>query len=75
MWNVPGRKEFTSYLPENTQAVVVQPVGDAALLIAASDTQRGFNKVDQVRILWPSDACWANHGTCQSQTQPSCVKF
>ncbi|KAK9868609.1 hypothetical protein WJX84_001890 [Apatococcus fuscideae] len=43
----PGRKEFTSFLPENTQAVVVQPIGDAALLIAASDTQRGFNKVDQ----------------------------
>ena len=46
--NHAGRKEFTSYLPENTQAVVVQPVGDTALLIAASDTQRGFNKVDQV---------------------------
>ncbi len=43
-----GRKEFTAYLPENTQAVVVQPIGGSALLVAASDTQRGFNKVDQV---------------------------
>ncbi|KAK9816259.1 hypothetical protein WJX74_004736 [Apatococcus lobatus] len=60
----PGRKEFTSYLPENTQAVVVQPVGDTSLLIAASDTQRGFNKVDQA---------WMALATSSLSSKSSCL--
>ena len=45
-----GRVEFTTFLPENTQAVVVQPIGNDGVLIAASNTQRGFTRLDQVKI-------------------------
>lgn len=43
----PGRVEFTSFLPENTQAAIVQPIGNDGVLIAASNTQRGFTRLDQ----------------------------
>ena len=43
-----GRVEFTSFLPENTQAAIVQPIGNDGVLIAASNTQRGFTRLDQV---------------------------
>lgn len=43
-----GRVEFTTFLPENTQAAVIQPIGNEGVLIAASDTQRGFTRLDQV---------------------------
>ena len=42
------RVEFEQYLPDNTQGVIVQPIGDQGVLIAATDTQRGFGKLDQV---------------------------
>ncbi|KAL3161340.1 hypothetical protein ABBQ32_010238 [Trebouxia sp. C0010 RCD-2024] len=43
----PGRVEFTSFLPENTQAAIIQPIGSDGVLIAASNTQRGFTRLDQ----------------------------
>jgi len=43
----PGRLEFLPYLPANAQAVVVQPLGSEGVLVAASDTQRGFTQADQ----------------------------
>lgn len=43
-----GRLEFTSFLPENTQGVVVQPVGSRGVLIAGCDTVRGVGRLDQV---------------------------
>ncbi len=51
IWQVSfaGRVEFTEYFPENTQGVLVQPVGDEGILVAATDTQRGFGRLDQVR--------------------------
>ena len=49
----PGRAEFVSYLPDTTQGVVVQPIGKAGVLVAATDTQRGISRLDQAR------ACWA----------------
>ncbi|KAA6419886.1 MAG: cofactor assembly of complex C [Trebouxia sp. A1-2] len=42
-----GRVEFTSFLPENTQAAIIQPIGSKGVLIAASNTQRGFTRLDQ----------------------------
>jgi hypothetical protein len=36
------------YLPENTQGVVVQPIGSQGVLVAGSDTQRGVSRLDQV---------------------------
>lgn len=43
-----GRVEFTSFLPENTQAAIIQPIGNDGVLVAASNTQRGFTRLDQV---------------------------
>jgi len=43
----PGRVEFENYLPRNTMAVVVMPVGNEGVLVAGSDTQRGFTPADQ----------------------------
>lgn len=43
----PGRVEFESFLPINTQAVCVAPIGTIAVLVAASRTQRGFTPNDQ----------------------------
>ena len=43
-----GRVEFTAFFPENTQGVLVQPIGSEGILIAGSDTQRGFSRLDQV---------------------------
>ncbi|KAK9909222.1 hypothetical protein WJX75_009014 [Coccomyxa subellipsoidea] len=46
----PGRVEFTEYFPENTQGVLVQPVGEEGLLVCGTDTQRGFGRLDQAWI-------------------------
>ena len=43
-----GAVEFKQYLPENTSSAVVQPLGDEGVLVAGSDTQRGFGPLDQV---------------------------
>jgi hypothetical protein len=48
----PGRVEFVgpgegSYMPDNTQAVVVVPVGDKGVMVCGSGTQRGFTRADQ----------------------------
>jgi hypothetical protein len=43
----PGRPEFTAFLPDNTQGVVVQPVGSEGVLVAGTDTVRGFSRLDQ----------------------------
>jgi hypothetical protein len=45
-----GRLEFTSFLPENTQGVAVQPIGNRGVLIAGTDTVRGIGRLDQVRL-------------------------
>ncbi|KAK9836014.1 hypothetical protein WJX81_006388 [Elliptochloris bilobata] len=46
----PGRLEFAGYLPENMQGVLVQPAGEHGLLVAATDTQRGFGRLDQAWV-------------------------
>ena len=51
----PGRVEFESFLPINTQAVVVQPIGDEGVIIAASNTARGFTPVDQAWVSLVAD--------------------
>lgn len=38
------------FLPEGTQGVVVQPIGNAGVLVAATDTVRGFGRMDQVCV-------------------------
>ncbi len=51
LWASTGRVEFTEYFPENTQGVLVQPIGEEGLLVCGTDTQRGFGRLDQVRLI------------------------
>ncbi|XP_024539622.1 protein COFACTOR ASSEMBLY OF COMPLEX C SUBUNIT B CCB4, chloroplastic-like isoform X4 [Selaginella moellendorffii] len=44
----PGRYELP-FLPQNTQSVIIQPLGDSGVLILAGDTIRGFSPLDQVQ--------------------------
>ena len=34
-------------MPKNLQGVLVHPVGDNGVLVAGTDTQRGFSRLDQ----------------------------
>jgi hypothetical protein len=45
-----GRAEFVEYLPEATQGVLVQPIGNQGVLILGCDTVRGISRLDQARI-------------------------
>lgn len=42
----PGRIEF-DYLPENTQGVICQPIGDQGALILGANTPRSYTKQDE----------------------------
>ncbi|MEL7333670.1 MAG: cofactor assembly of complex C subunit B, partial [Cyanobacteria bacterium J06560_2] len=45
----PGRVEF-DYLPENTQGLIVQPLGDSGVLILAANAPRSYTQQDEVWI-------------------------
>nr|TKS05641.1 uncharacterized protein D5086_0000131160 [Populus alba] len=45
----PGRSELP-FLPLNTQAVILQPLGDKGIVIIGGDTIRGFTSSDQAWI-------------------------
>lgn len=45
----PGRVEFT-YLPENTQGVICQPMGEGGVLILAANAPRSYTKQDETWI-------------------------
>ncbi|CAA6669657.1 unnamed protein product [Spirodela intermedia] len=45
----PGRVEFP-FLPANTQALILQPIGDSGIAIIGGDTIRGFSSLDQAWI-------------------------
>jgi len=51
----PGRVEFELFLPLNSQGVVVQPIGQRGVLVAATDTVRGFSRLDQAWLSVMSD--------------------
>ena len=42
----PGRIEF-SYLPENTQGVICQPIGNNGVMILGANTPRSYTKQDE----------------------------
>ncbi|KAL6651525.1 hypothetical protein ACP70R_010450 [Stipagrostis hirtigluma subsp. patula] len=42
----PGRSELP-FLPPNTQALILQPIGDKGMAIIGGDTIRGFTNIDQ----------------------------
>ncbi|MQL84111.1 hypothetical protein Taro_016604 [Colocasia esculenta] len=43
----PGRAELP-FLPLNTQALILQPIGDKGIAIVGGDTIRGYSSLDQV---------------------------
>ncbi|KAL5552987.1 hypothetical protein UlMin_040388 [Ulmus minor] len=45
----PGRSELP-FLPSNTQAIILQPLGDKGIAIVGGDTIRGFTSSDQAWI-------------------------
>ncbi len=45
----PGRVEF-SYLPENTQGVICQPLGDKGVLILGANAPRSYTQQDEAWI-------------------------
>ncbi|XVE84968.1 hypothetical protein DITRI_Ditri17bG0054400 [Diplodiscus trichospermus] len=47
----PGRSELP-FLPSNTQAVILQPLGDSGIAILGGDTIRGFTTSDQAWITY-----------------------
>uniref|UniRef100_A0ACD5UFP9 Uncharacterized protein n=1 Tax=Avena sativa TaxID=4498 RepID=A0ACD5UFP9_AVESA len=44
----PGRTELP-FLPANTQALILQPIGDNGIAVIGGDTIRGFTNLDQVK--------------------------
>ncbi|CAI8587761.1 unnamed protein product [Vicia faba] len=47
----PGKSELP-FLPSNTQAVILQPLGDKGIVIIGGDTIRGFTTSDQAWITY-----------------------
>ncbi|CAL1357255.1 unnamed protein product [Linum trigynum] len=59
----PGRSELP-FLPSNTQAVILQPLGDKGIVIIGGDMIRGFTNADQAWITYLGeklDATIAKH--------------
>ncbi|KAG4149096.1 hypothetical protein ERO13_D05G322300v2 [Gossypium hirsutum] len=59
----PGRSELP-FLPSNTQAVILQPLGDRGIAVLGGDTIRGFTTSDQTWISYIGeklDATLANY--------------
>jgi len=50
----PGRIEF-DYLPDNTQGVICQPVGDAGVLILGANAPRSYTQQDEIWIAGIAD--------------------
>lgn len=50
----PGRFEF-DYLPENTQGVICQPIGDQGALILGANAPRSYTKQDETWIAGIAD--------------------
>jgi hypothetical protein len=50
----PGRIEF-NYLPENTQGIICQPIGDHGVLILAANAPRSYTQQDEIWIAGIAD--------------------
>ncbi|CAM0902059.1 unnamed protein product [Alopecurus aequalis] len=50
----PGRTELP-FLPANTQALILQPIGDKGIAVIGGDTIRGFTNLDQAWIAMVAD--------------------
>lgn len=65
----PGRSELP-FLPSNTQAVILQPLGDKGVAIIGGDTIRGFTTSDQAWITLIGEKLEATLSKC-SDSIPS----
>jgi hypothetical protein len=50
----PGKIEF-DYLPENTQGVICQPIGDRGVLILGANAPRSYTRQDEAWIAGIAD--------------------
>ena len=50
----PGRIEF-NYLPDNTQGIICQPIGDQGVLILAANAPRSYTQQDETWIAGIAD--------------------
>lgn len=55
----PGRVEF-DYLPENTQGVICQPMGEQGVLILGANAPRSYTKQDEIWISGIADKLGAS---------------
>ena len=51
----PGRFELTSFIPEDTQSVVVQPIGTEGAIVFGHNQVRGFTRLDQAWLAVVAD--------------------
>ncbi|MBA0624740.1 hypothetical protein Godav_010035 [Gossypium davidsonii] len=68
----PGRSELP-FLPSNTQAVILQPLGDRGIAVLGGDTIRGFTTSDQTWISYIGEKLDATLAKCMS-SMPSVVQ-
>lgn len=59
----PGRSELP-FLPLNTQAVILQPLGDKGIAVIGGDTIRGFTNSDQAWISYIGEKLDATLSKC-----------
>jgi hypothetical protein len=62
----PGRVEF-DYLPENTQGIICQPMGDRGVLILGADAPRSYTKRDEIWIEGIADKLADTLARCGSE--------
>jgi hypothetical protein len=61
----PGKIEF-NYLPENTQGVICQPIGNQGVLILAANAPRSYTKQDETWIAGIADKLEITLGQLQT---------
>jgi hypothetical protein len=66
----PGRVEF-DYLPENTQGVIVQPLGEKGVMILGANVPRSYTKQDENWVTAIADKLAYNLEQIQLETTPS----
>ncbi|HEY9764257.1 MAG TPA: cofactor assembly of complex C subunit B [Trichocoleus sp.] len=65
----PGRFEF-NYLPENTQGVICQPMGQDGVLILGANAPRSYTKQDELWIEGIADKLGNTLDTCLTVKAP-----
>jgi hypothetical protein len=63
----PGRIEF-DYLPENTQGVICQPIGNQGVLILGANAPRSYTKQDETWIEGIADKLADTLSRCTDET-------